>query len=121
MRVLLLPLTLDQAELRIAALLSGDEIYSQALLSNDFHRLVASKTFGKPEKEVSKQERFVAKSVNFGGVLYGGSASGIATRIKVDPMVVEKVQQWYKQEFVKLTNWIEKHKESLSCYKSSIN
>ena len=98
---------LDQAELRIAALLSGDEIYSQALLSNDFHRLVASKTFGKPEKEVSKQERFVAKSVNFGGVLYGGSASGIATRIKVDPMVVEKVQEWYKHEFIKLTTWIE--------------
>lgn len=102
---------LDQAELRIAALLSGDEIYSQALLSNDFHRLVASKTFGKAESEVSKQERFVAKSVNFGGVLYGGSANGIATRIKVDPEVVAKVQEWYKEEFVDLTSWIEEQKQ----------
>jgi DNA polymerase-1 len=102
---------LDQAELRIAALLSGDEIYSQALLSNDFHRLVASKTFGKVESEVTKAERFVAKSVNFGGVLYGGSANGIATRIKVDPSVVAKVQEWYKQEFIKLTTWIESQKQ----------
>jgi DNA polymerase I-like protein with 3'-5' exonuclease and polymerase domains len=102
---------LDQAELRIAALLSGDEVYANALLSNDFHKLVASKTFGKAEKDVSKQERFVAKSVNFGGVLYGGSAKGIATRIKVDPEVVAKVQEWYKEEFVKLTNWIDSQKD----------
>lgn len=102
---------LDQAELRIAALLSGDDVYAKALLSNDFHKLVAAKTFGKREEEVTKQERFVAKSVNFGGVLYGGSAKGIATRINVDPSVVAKVQDWYKQEFVKLTNWIESQKQ----------
>lgn len=102
---------LDQAELRIAALLSGDEVYANALLSNDFHRLVASKTFGIDENDISKQQRFIAKSVNFGGVLYGGSANGIANRIKVDPDVVAKVQEWYKKEFVKLTSWIESQKQ----------
>lgn len=102
---------LDQAELRIAALLSGDKIYAKALLSNDFHRLVASKTFGKPEDSVTKGERFVAKSVNFGGVLYGGSAKGIATRIKVEPEVVSKVQEWYKEEFTELTSWIDGQKD----------
>lgn len=102
---------LDQAELRIAALLSGDEVYANALLSNDFHKLVASKTFNISEDNVSKQQRFVAKSVNFGGVLYGGSAKGIAFRIKVEPEVVSKVQEWYKEEFTELTNWIESQKE----------
>lgn len=102
---------LDRAELGIAALLSGDEIYAKALTSQDFHRLVASKTFGKPEKDVTKQERFVAKAVNFGGVLYGGSAKGIASRIHVDPDVVFKVQEWYKKEFVVLTDWIESQKD----------
>lgn len=101
---------LDQAELRIAALLSGDEIYARALLSNDFHKLVASKTFEKPESEVTKQERFTAKSVNFGGVLYGGSAKGIASRIKVATELVAKVQEWYKQEYERLTYWIESEK-----------
>lgn len=102
---------LDQAELRVAALLSGDKIYSKALLSNDFHKLVASKTFEKPESEVNKQERFTAKSVNFGGVLYGGSAKGIAFRINVATALVVKVQEWYKREFVQLTNWIEETKQ----------
>lgn len=102
---------LDQAELRIAALLSGDEVYANALLSNDFHRLVASKTFNCSENLVTKQQRFIAKSVNFGGVLYGGSANGIAARIKVESSVVAKVQEWYKQEFVKLTNWIDSQKD----------
>lgn len=102
---------LDRAELGIAALLSGDEVYAKALTSQDFHRLVASKTFGKPESEVTKQERFVAKAVNFGGVLYGGSAKGIASRIHVEANVVAKVQDWYKEEFVVLTDWIETQKD----------
>lgn len=102
---------LDRAELGIAALLSGDEVYAKALTSQDFHRLVASKTFGKPESEVTKQERFVAKSLNFGGVLYGGSAKGIANRIHVEADVVAKVQEWYKKEFVVLTEWIENQKD----------
>ncbi len=102
---------LDRAELGIAALLSGDEVYAKALTSQDFHRLVASKTFGKPEKDVTKQERFVAKAVNFGGVLYGGSAKGIASRIHVEADVVAKVQEWYKHEFVVLTDWIETQKD----------
>jgi len=102
---------LDQAELRIAALLANDQIYAQALLSNDFHKLVASKSFGITEKEVTKAQRFAAKTVNFGGVLYGGSAKGIAWRIKVDTSVVQTIQAWYKKEFIGLTNWIEGEKE----------
>lgn len=105
---------LDQAELRTAALLSNDWVYAKALLSNDFHRLVASKTFGLPEKEISKEQRFVAKSVNFGGVLYGGSAWGIAARIGVPSDVVKKVQDWYAENFVELTTWInEERKQAL--------
>lgn len=102
---------LDRAELGIAALLSGDEVYAKALTSQDFHRLVASKTFNCPESNVTKQQRFIAKSVNFGGVLYGGSAKGIASRIHVKADVVLKVQEWYKQEFVVLTDWIETQKD----------
>lgn len=102
---------LDRAELGIAALLSGDEDYVKALLSDDFHRLIASMTFEKPENEITKNERFVAKAVNFGGVLYGGSANGIASRINVESEVVAKVQEWYKQGFPTLTNWIEQQKQ----------
>jgi len=102
---------LDRAELGVAALLSGDKDYAKALTSQDFHTLVASKTFEKQESEITKLERFTAKSVNFGGVLYGGSAKGIAQRINVAPTVVQKVQDWYKTAFPVLTNWIEDQKD----------
>jgi DNA polymerase-1 len=102
---------LDRAELGIAALLSGDETYVEALTSQDFHKLVAAKTFEKDEKDVTYKERFIAKAVNFGGVLYGGSAKGIAARINVEPDVVASVQNWYKKEFPVLTKWIEEQKQ----------
>lgn len=102
---------LDRAELGVAALLSNDADYVKALLADDFHKLIAAMTFEKPEQDVTETERFTAKAVNFGGVLYGGSAKGIATRINVEPEVVEKIQVWYKKGFPKLTNWIEQQKE----------
>ena len=108
---LIATIDLDRAELGIAALLSNDDDYVEALLSEDFHRLIASMTFEKPFEEVTKQERFVAKAVNFGGVLYGGSAKGIAFRIGVESEVVAKVQKWYKKGFPVLTEWIENQKQ----------
>ena len=109
---LIATIDLDRAELGIAALLSGDSDYVKALLSDDFHRLIAAMTFQKKEEEVTKLERFTAKAVNFGGVLYGGSARGIAARIDVETEVVEKIQNWYKQGFPILTEWIEKTKHN---------
>lgn len=104
-------LDLDQAELRVAALLSQDEIYAQALLADDFHSLIASKAFNVPILEVTKSQRNVAKTVNFGGVLYGGSAKGIAFRIGESPEVVQQIQIWYESNFPILTSWMEEEKE----------
>ena len=101
---------LDRAELGIAALLSGDDAYAEAMTTQDFHSLVARKTFQK--EDITKAERFTAKAVNFGGVLYGGSAKGIASRIGVETEIVAKIQDWYKKEYSTLTNWIEDQKSS---------
>lgn len=102
---------LDQAELRMAALLSNDEVYARALCASDFHKLVAAKSFEQLESAVTEAMRDIAKVVNFGGVLYGGSSKGIAFRIGVATHLVAKVQEWYKKEFVKLTTWIENAKQ----------
>lgn len=65
----------SQVELRIAAMASGDptmlEIFNNASL--DIHRRTASLITGKPEAEVTKDERKKAKACNF-GFLYGMSA-----------------------------------------------
>lgn len=67
-------------ELRIAAALSGDEAMLDAFASGqDLHALTAARALGKATGDVTKEERQLGKTVNF-GILYGVSASGLVTR-----------------------------------------
>lgn len=60
-----------QIELRIAAMLSRDGALTKAFNSGgDPHAETASKILGKPAKSLTKEERKLAKAVNF-GFLYG--------------------------------------------------
>ena len=68
----------SQFELRLAAVLSGDEALIKDFNSGiDIHTKTASEAFGVPFDEVTKQQRRAAKVINF-GVLYGMSAKGLA-------------------------------------------
>lgn len=68
----------SQLELRVAAMLSGDERMRQAYVNNeDLHVQVASAMFQKPPEEIGYQERFMAKAVDF-GILYGRSGKAIS-------------------------------------------
>lgn len=61
----------SQVELRIAAMFSRDPALTKAFVSGgDPHRETAAKILGKPPEEVTKDERKMAKAVNF-GFLYG--------------------------------------------------
>lgn len=61
----------SQIELRIAAMLSRDAALIKAFnTGEDPHAQTASKILGKPEKLITKEERKMAKAVNF-GFLYG--------------------------------------------------
>ena len=61
----------SQFELRLAAVLAEDkELIETFNKGIDIHSLTASVIFGINIKEVSKQQRYLAKTVNF-GVLYG--------------------------------------------------
>ncbi len=67
-----------QFELRLAAVLSGDE----TLISNfnsgvDIHTKTASEVFNVPFDKVTKSQRRAAKVINF-GVMYGMSPKGLA-------------------------------------------
>ena len=68
----------SQFELRLAAILSGD----QALIDDfnhdiDIHTKTASEAFGVPFDEVTKDQRRAAKVINF-GILYGMSVKGLS-------------------------------------------
>lgn len=67
-----------QFELRLAAVLAGDEkLISDFNLGIDIHTKTAAEVYKIPMDEVTKEQRRVAKVINF-GVMYGISAKGLA-------------------------------------------
>lgn len=73
----------SQFELRLAAVLSGDEALVRDFNSGvDIHSKTAADVFGIPIDKVSKAQRRAAKTINF-GVLYGMSAKSLAEQTKM--------------------------------------
>ena len=67
-----------QFELRLAAVLGGDEkLLADFQAGVDIHTKTAAETFGVEMNEVTKMQRRAAKVINF-GILYGMSPKGLA-------------------------------------------
>lgn len=73
----------SQIELRLMAHLSGDSAMIADFLSGqDIHSATASKIFGVPLSEVTREMRSRAKTANF-GIIYGISAFGLSERLNI--------------------------------------
>ncbi|AAC07735.1 bifunctional 3'-5' exonuclease/DNA polymerase [Aquifex aeolicus] len=73
----------SQIELRIAAEYVKDPLMLDAFKKGkDMHRYTASVVLGKKEEEITKEERQLAKAINF-GLIYGISAKGLAEYAKL--------------------------------------
>lgn len=69
----------SQLELRVSAMLSGDEaMVENYRAGTDLHLLVASMMFQRAPDRIDYQQRYMAKAVDF-GILYGRSAKAIST------------------------------------------
>jgi DNA polymerase-1 len=67
----------SQIELRAAAAIAGETKMIEAYRrGEDLHKATAAAVLGKPVEEVTKEDRQLAKSANF-GLLYGQSAPGL--------------------------------------------
>jgi DNA polymerase-1 len=67
----------SQIELRLAAAIAKDRRMLEAFTKGeDLHRLTASLVLGKPPEAVSKEDRQLAKALNF-GLIYGLGAEGL--------------------------------------------
>jgi DNA polymerase I len=72
----------SQIELRAAAYFSGDRRMIETFVKGeDLHTKTASIVLGKSEKEISNEDRQLAKALNF-GLLYGQSAEGLVRYAK---------------------------------------
>ncbi len=76
--MVLLSVDYSQIELRLVAVMSGDEAMLAAFhAGQDIHAATAAAIYGVPLQAVSKDQRRAAKSINF-GLIYGISAFGLS-------------------------------------------
>ena len=89
----------SQIELRIVAAISGDKNMCNAFKNGtDIHTATASRVYNVSEKEVTKEMRYKAKSVNF-GIIYGQGAFGLADNLGISRSEAKEIIDNYKKEF----------------------
>lgn len=106
----------SQIELRILAHMSEDEELIEAYrMSEDIHRITASKVFHTPFEEVTDLQRRNAKAVNF-GIVYGISSFGLSQDLSISRKEASAYIEQYFETYpgVKrfLDNCIAKAKET---------
>ena len=96
----------SQIELRIVAAISGDPNMCEAFKQGkDIHTATAAKVYGIDESEVTKEQRYKAKSVNF-GIIYGQGAFGLADNLGISRTEAKEIIDNYKKEFVGITTYM---------------
>jgi len=89
----------SQIELRIVAAISQDKNMCEAFKKGtDIHTATASRVYNVSEKDVTKEMRYKAKSVNF-GIIYGQGAFGLADNLGISRAEAKEIIDNYKKEF----------------------
>ena len=97
----------SQIELRIVAAISGDPNMCLAFKEKkDIHTATAAKVFGVEEKDVTKEMRYRAKSVNF-GIIYGQGAFGLADNLGISRTEAKEIIDNYKKQFVNIQKYMD--------------
>ncbi|MGA9187429.1 MAG: DNA polymerase [Methanosarcina sp.] len=104
----------SQIELRILGEVSADREFIRAYTEGiDLHRLTASKIFKIPFEEVTKTQRSIAKTVNF-GLNYGMGKNGLQTKLRNDAGIevsLEEAEQFIKDfraAYLEATQYLDK-------------
>jgi len=97
----------SQIELRLLAHLSEDPNLIQAFQNNeDIHSYTAALIFNIPISQVSREQRYQAKAVNF-GIIYGQQAFGLAKELKIDVKEAAVFIDTYFKRYRRVKEYIE--------------
>ncbi|HAO46978.1 MAG TPA: DNA polymerase I [Ferruginibacter sp.] len=97
----------SQIELRIVAAISGDTNMCDAFRTGkDIHTATAAKVFAVAEKDVTKEMRYKAKSVNF-GIIYGQGAFGLAENLGISRTEAKEIIDNYKKQFPNIQKYMD--------------
>ncbi|MFN3870210.1 MAG: bifunctional 3'-5' exonuclease/DNA polymerase [Aquificaceae bacterium] len=114
----------SQIELRIASEYVGEEKMIKAFQEGkDLHKYTASLFLKKPEEEITKEERQLAKAVNF-GLIYGISAKGLVEYAKTYGInlsleAAQKIRESFFEYYTSFKEWHEKVKKELKDFKET--
>lgn len=98
----------SQIELRIIAEISGDEGMLEAFQKGqDIHRATAAKVFGIPYDEVSKEQRYRAKTVNF-SIIYGAGSTNLSKQLGISRNESKALIDAYFLQYHGLKSYMEK-------------
>ena len=104
----------SQMELRLAAVEAEDQLMIKAFQEGiDLHTLTAMQIYGVSEDEVTKEQRQVAKSANF-GLLYGSGARGLRNYaagmgIQMDLVEAAKIREKFHAAYQGICRWQRKN------------
>ena len=105
---LILSADYSQIELRIMAHLCGDAHLLQAFRDGvDVHAATAAKIFGIPVSEVTREQRGIAKTANF-GIMYGISSFGLAQRLQLSRTAAKQIIDDYFAAFPSIRTFIDR-------------
>lgn len=108
----LLAMDYSQIELRLAAILSGDEKLIEIFVrGEDVHAAVAAQVFGVPQDAVTKEMRRRAKVINF-GILYGMGVNALREQLGTERKEAQEFYTRYFETFQTLATYLEKTRES---------
>jgi DNA polymerase-1 len=103
----------NQIELRVMAHLSGDQRLKDIFKAGeDIHTRTASEILEKKPEEITKDDRRLAKVVNF-GIMYGLSPFGLSRALKIDREQATGIIERYFEEFPAVKRWQEKTLEEV--------
>ncbi len=95
----------SQIELRLMAFFSQDENMKKAFNEGlDIHTYTASQIFNKLEKDITKDERNKAKTINF-GVIYGISSYGLSQQLGITRKEANDFIENYFKRFSSIKNY----------------
>jgi DNA polymerase I len=88
----------SQIELRLIAEISSDEAMLEAFQQNlDIHLATASKVFNVPLDQLSREQRYQAKTVNF-SIIYGAGATNLSRQLNIKrPEAKELIDAYFSQ------------------------
>lgn len=104
---ILLAADYSQIELRLVAEISSDKAMIQAFQDGlDIHQATAARIYDVPLEEVTKEQRYNAKTVNF-SIIYGAGATNLSKNLGIKRAEAQALISQYFNEYEGLKNYME--------------